>query len=218
MSNCIMMTEGQVGSNGMNKRKLHHIWTKLRPVRQSYLVVALIITILVAVTALRQNNLTMIRLRTAVTQADEKGQGTEEALEALRRHVYSHMNSDLTAGGNAIRPPVQLTKTYERLVSVERDRVAAINKKVADDAVAICEQKFPVGQLRDGRVPCVQEYMTKNSVSENKIVAKELYQFDFVSPVWSPDLAGWSLVLSAVLFMLLVLRFSLERWLKHQFD
>lgn len=201
----------------MNKRKLHHIWVKLRPLRQIYLLIAFILMALVAVTALRQNNLTMIRLREAVIAADEKGEGTEEALEALRQYVYVHMNTDLTTGDNAIRPPIQLTKTYERLVKSERERVASINKKVSDEAVAICEQKFPAGQLRDGRVPCVQEYITNNSAKEQPIT-KELYQFDFVSPVWSPDLAGWSLVLSAVLFMLLALRFSLELWLKRQLD
>lgn len=202
----------------MNKRKLHHYLVKLRAVSYWYLLAAFIVTALVAVMALRQNNTTMIRLKDAVIAADEKGEGIEEALEALRQHVYSHMNADLTSGDNAIHPPVQLTKTYERLVGAEQERVAAINKKVMDEAVAVCEQRFPAGQLRDGRVQCVQDYMTAHGTDEDASVPKELYQFDFVSPVWSPDLAGWSLLLSAVLFMLLATRFSLEVWLRRQLD
>jgi preprotein translocase subunit SecF len=159
----------------------------------------------------------MVRLRDAVVQADAKGVGVEEALQALRNHVYYHMNTDLTSGNSAIRPPIQLTKTYERLTSAEHERVAEQNRSVAATGTAICEKRFPAGQLRNGRVQCVQDYITKNSVSEDS-VPKELYQFDFVSPTWSPDLAGWSLVATTIFFFLFVLRFGLERWLKHSLD
>ncbi len=172
---------------------------------------------LIATSALRQNNLEMVRLREAVHAADATGSGVEEALQALRKHVYGHMNTDLTSGDNAIHPPIQLAKTYERLVAGERARVAAINDEVSADAVRICEASFPAGQIQ-ARAQCVQEYITKNSSKENQSVPKELYQYDFVSPFWSPDLAGWSILASSVFFMLFVLRFSLERWLKARFD
>ncbi len=201
----------------MNKKKLHHLWVKLRPISHRYFLILFIATAIVAVFALRQNNFKMIRLREAVMVADEKGEGLEETLQALRRHVYGHMNTDLTSGNAAIHPPIQLTKTYERLVSAERDRVAAVNRRVSDEAEELCERRFPAGQLQSGRVPCVQEYITKHSVSE-KPIPKELYQFDFVSPIWSPDLAGWSLIAAGVFLMLFVLRFGLEHWLKHQLE
>lgn len=169
-----------------------------------------------AVWALRQNNLEMVKLREAVAIADEKGEGVSDALEDLRQHVYSHMNTDLTNGDNSIYPPIQLKHTYERLTKKEKDRVAAINEKVYNNAETICERRFPAGQLRDGRVQCVQDYVTKNSVQENEVVPKELYQFAFISPRWSPDLAGWSLVASVVFLLLFILRFGLEKWLKHE--
>ena len=201
-----------------NKRYLHHLWTKLRPVSYWYFLIAFIVTALVAVWALRDNNLKMIELRDQVTAADESGEGIQEALTELREHVHGHMNTDLTSGGNAIYPPIQLKYTYERLTEDERERVAAINQKVSDDAVRICERRFPAGRLRDGRVQCVQEYITDNSVEEDfDDVPKELYQFAFVSPVWSPDVAGISIVLAALFFILFVVRFGLEKWLKHQF-
>lgn len=197
----------------MNKRKLHHAWVKLRPVKQRYLGIAFIVFCLISVFALRNNNLEMVKLREAVVVADEKGDGVEEALYNLRSHVYGHMNTDLTSGSSGIHPPVQLTNTYERLAGAERERVAAMNKKIADIAVTICEQRFPAGELRNGRVQCVQEYVTTNSVKE-KVIPKELYQFDFVSPKWSADLAGFSLVISVVFLVLFVFRYGLEKWVR----
>lgn len=170
------------------------------------------------ISAARQNNLEMIRLREAVKVADERGTGVEEALQALRKHVYSHMNTDLTSGDNAIRPPIQLVHTYERLARGDDERIAAHNQKVSDDAVKICEGRFPAGQIQ-ARAQCVQDYITQNSLKEaQQTVPKELYQYDFVSPIWSPDLAGWSLLAAAVFFVLFVLRLSLELWLKHRLE
>lgn len=199
----------------MNKKKLHHLWVRLKPVSYWYFLIMFVLSALVAVSALRQNNLKMIQLRESVTKADEQGTGVEEALRALREHVYSHMNTDL-ATNNSIRPPIQLKHTYQRLSDAERERVSELNKKVSNDAVAYCEGNQPSGLLTS-RAQCVADYVTRNGVQERPIT-KELYQFDFVSPVWSPDLAGWSIVLAALFFLLFVLRFGLERWLKHQLD
>lgn len=200
----------------MNKRHLHHVWAKLKPISYWYFLIGFILSSVIAVWALRNNNLEMVRLREVVIAADKSGEGVNEALASLREHVYSHMNTDLTSGDNSIYPPIQLQQTYERLTKGEKDRIAAANQKVSDDAVAICEQRFGAGQLRDGRVQCVQDYITANSVKAAEEVPKELYQFAFVSPIWSPDLAGWSLVVSALFFLLLVVRFSLEKWLSHE--
>lgn len=198
----------------MDKRKLHHIWVKLRPIRHWYIGIVCLFSIGITVFALRQNNLEMIRLREAVIAADEAGSGVEDALQALRSHVHSHMNTNLTSGSSAIRPPIQLTNSYERLVSAEREKAGTINKKVTDDAEVLCEGRFPAGQIQ-ARAQCVQEYITQHGVAA-KPIPKELYQFDFVSPRWSPDLAGFSMLISAFLLFVFVLRYSLERWLRHQ--
>ncbi len=200
----------------MNKRKLHHLWTKLRPISHWYFLAAFLISSVTAVTALRNNNLEMVHLRDAVIEADKTGQNLNETLSALREHVYSHMNTDLTSGDNAIYPPIQLQHTYERLTKGEQERVKAVNQRVSKDAVTICEQRFGAGQLRDGRVKCVQDYITANSIKAESEVPKELYQFAFVSPVWSPDLAGLSLVAAIVFLALFLLRFGLQQWMKHE--
>lgn len=201
----------------MDKRKLHHLWTRLRAVRYLYILVPFIVVSAVFVWAYRENNLEMIRLRNAVYEADENGGDVAGALNDLRKHVYSHMNTDLAAGDNAIYPPIQLKNTYERLQMAEQDRVSKANEQIYKQAQIECEKRFPAGLSGGSRVPCIEEYVSNRGEKEKEI-PKELYQFDFISPVWSPDLAGWSLLVSLVLLVLLIVRFLLERWLKHSFE
>lgn len=198
----------------MDKRKLHHAWTRLRSVRYLYIIIPLIVSSVVFVWAYRQNNLEMIRLRDAVYQADEQNGDVESALKNLRKHVYSHMNTELSSGSNAIYPPIQLKFTYERLQKAEQERVTSANEKIYSQAQIECEKRFPQGLSGSNRLPCIEEYVSNNGEKEREI-PKELYQFDFVSPAWSPDLAGWSLLASLILSVLLFVRFILERWMKY---
>lgn len=200
-----------------NKRKLHHYYTRIRSVRPSVLVALLLVTSLVSAVALRQNNLRMIELREQVFIADEKGEGVDEALNELRSYVYGHMNTDLNSGGLSIKPPIQLKYTYERLVSAEQERITEKNKALNAQAAASCEARFPAGHIQE-RARCVQEYVTTRGGSEEVSIPKELYQFDFASPTWSPDLAGWSLLLSVLLLITLVVRLAIGLWIKRSLD
>lgn len=197
----------------MRKRVLHHYQKVLRPISGWYFLVAAVIFFSVAAFALRQNNLEMLELREQVFQADEAGEGVEDALRDLREHVHGHMNTDLTTGDSAIHPPIQLKHTYERLVAKEQARHREKNESVYAQAESVCEARYPAGQLADGRVQCIESYVGDNA-NQTRTIPKELYQFDFVSPRWSPDLAGWSLVLGTIAAALFVVRFMLELWLK----
>lgn len=198
----------------MNKRYLHHIWRKLRLLSPWYILFLFIIASVVCVTALRNNNLKMIELREAVYKADEKNGDVETALRNLRAHVYTHMNTDLASGSSGIRPPIQLKGRYDRLLTAERERVAANNSKIYTDAQADCERRFPAGLSGGSRIPCIQEYIAQKGAHE-KPIQDALYKFDFLSPRWSPDLAGWSMVAAALLLLLFITRLSVGFWLKH---
>jgi hypothetical protein len=145
-----------------------------------------------SVFGLRSNNLAALSLRDNVLKVDQQNGDVETALRQLRIYVYAHMNTDLTSGPNAIKPPIQLKYRYDRLVAIEKDRVSSVNAKVYNDAQTTCEQLFPHGLSGGGRVPCIQDYVTAHGAKEKTIV-DALYKFDFASPVWSSDLAGWSL-------------------------
>lgn len=197
----------------MNKRYLHHLWTRIRPLKTRYLLTALLLCVFVHVAALRTNNMTMNSLRSDVYAADEKGENVEQSLQKLRSYVNNHMNTELDAG-KGVYPPVQLKFTYERLVKAEQDRVGTANASIYTDAQKHCETVDPNSALGRSRVPCIQEYVKSHGAQTAKTIPDGLYKFDFVSPSWSPDIAGWSLVLSAVLFILTAVRFALGRWLQ----
>jgi hypothetical protein len=132
-----------------------------------------ILSLIICINALRNNNQTMIKLRDEVYAADKNNGDVNAALNSLREYVYSHMNTDLSSGGNSIKPPIQLKYTYERLQAQ-------------------------------------QDYAIHHGQTPTPIPAA-LYKFDFISPSWSPDLAGWSLVVSVLFLLAFIVSFSVER-------
>ncbi len=197
----------------MNKRKLHYYHRRFHIISPWYFLAAALISLAIGVYALRQNNFKMIELRQAVVTADEQNGDVETALADLREYVYAHMNTNLSSGQNAIKPPIQLKGRYERLAATEQDRVKTANQAVQAQAEATCAAQFPAAGYNSPRVSCVQSYVAAHAQTTASEVPAELYKFDFVSPRWSADLAGISLLFSAGFFILFVLRFIAERWM-----
>lgn len=187
------------------------MWRKLKTVSYWYLLVGFFVIGGLFIYTNRANNLEMIRLRANVFLVDEANGDVEQSLRDLRTHIYAHMNTSLADNSTSIYPPIQLKSTYERLVAAERTRVAAVNEKTYTDAQIVCERQFPVGLANSGRIPCIEDYVSQRGVQEQPI-AKELYQFDFVSPAWSPDLAGWSLVLTFIFGVAFLVRLAMALW------
>lgn len=188
---------------------------KLKRMNSWYFLAAAGLFGLVAIIALRQNNLTMIKLREQVAVVDEQDGDIEAALRDLREYVYAHMNTNLNSGANSIKPPIQLKYEYERLVAAEKARVSAQTEKVYTEAQLTCEAQFPDSFSGGPRVPCIQSYIDSRPIAEQTI-PESLYKFDFVSPAWSPDLAGFSLVGSGLFMVLFLFRNAGERWLRSQ--
>lgn len=199
----------------MNKRYLHHLWTLIRPVKTWHLLVAFVVCASVCTIALRSNYQHMIRLRDAVYAADmqaDPGNGNiEQALQQLRAYVGQHMNTSL-ATPEGVYPPIQLVHTYERLKQTEQARVNAVNAQVYTQAQTSCEARFPASRSGGPRVPCIEQYVKEHGVAVKQVPAA-MYMFDFVSPRWSPDLAGWSLVAAIFFLLLALLRFIAGWWL-----
>ncbi|CAN5676372.1 hypothetical protein BH23PAT1_BH23PAT1_1460 [soil metagenome] len=200
-----------------SKRKLHHIWVKLRPLSYWYFLILAVISLLVGIYALRANNLTSVRLHEKVMAVDKENGDVEKALQELREHIHSHMNANLASGPTAIKPPVQLKHRYERLVEAERERVSATNQRVYTDAQAICERRFPAGSGSTGRIPCIEAYVEEHGIKQ-KPIPDAMYKFDFVAPRWSPDLAGFSFLFAGFFGLMFIVRFAAEIWLKRQFE
>jgi hypothetical protein len=197
----------------LNKRRLYHVWKKVRMVSPWYFIATAAISGTVGVIALRANNLEMARLRDAVYQADKKGSHITEALQKLQVYVSAHMNTSLSAGPNAPYPPIQLQYTYDRAVQEAGNAASAANAHVYTDAQHYCEQTIPNGFSGSYRISCVQTYIDQHGV-RLPTIPDGMYKFDFLSPVWSPDVAGWSVLITVLLLLIAVFLFVIRWWLK----
>jgi hypothetical protein len=190
------------------KKILNYLW------RMPYWVflVAFIVSGYMSIVALRHNNEIMINLRNAVYQADKKGGNIEAPLDNLRKYVYGHMNTSLSSGGNAIKPPIQLKYTYERLQAVQTKQTDAVNTQVTIDAQNYCAAQNPGydAATKSRRFDCARDYLSSHTAQASPIPTA-LYEYDFISPSWSPDLAGWSLLTTGLFFALFIISLALER-------
>ena len=152
----------------------------------------------VSVLALRHNNEQMITYRDAVYEADKAGDTVklEAALRTLRSYIYGHMNTSLTSGANAVHPPIQLKYTYERAQAAQQTQLGQNNAALYHDAQQACDAEHP-GETGAEAISCIEGYAISHGLQLGQIPAS-LYKFDFVSAKWSPDLAGWSIVLATI--------------------
>ncbi len=129
---------------------------------------------------------------------DQAGGDVEKSLNELRSYIYSHMNTQI-GSELGVKPPIQLKGTYERLVAQEQEKAAKSNEALYAEAQAECERTQPAGFSGSNRLECITAYVDANGVKvEAKAVEEDFYKFDFVPPRWSPDLAGFSIVLASI--------------------
>ncbi len=196
------------------RKHQQHFWKKILAIAPWYFLVAAVISGVICVFALRANNEHMIALRAQVYAADQKNTSVEAALKNLQVYVTSHMNTDLAGKGSTVYPPIQLKYTYERLVAAQGDQIAKDNLELYTAAQAACEAQNHTDFSGRNRVPCIEQYVLSHNPDKTAPVPDALYKFAFVSPRWSPDLAGWSMAVAAgssLLFIVSLLASRLRR-------
>lgn len=154
------------------------------------------ISLVVFIYSLRANYREMTKLRSALYTADKNGNDVNSALGNLRNYVISHMNTELSSSNSAVYPPIQLQYTYQRLLDSQLSSQQQ-NSSLYTDAENYCQATVPNGFSGRYRIPCVENYINTHSTTKVS-VDPALYQFDFISPSWSPDLAGYSEIASII--------------------
>lgn len=205
-------------NNIMRKHKAYYIWHKISGISLGLLVAIFIISVILSIFALRQNNLTMVRLRSEVYATDKQGGDVEKSLRELRAFVYDHMNTNLRAGSTSSDAPIQLTDTYNRLVAAEQARVAALG---GNSQVYVAAQQKCVDKITETeKLQCIQQYLTNEGGNKFQLSLpqKEFYSFDFIGPRWTPDFAGISIVVASIAGLLLIVRLIAGRVLKIYFS
>jgi hypothetical protein len=176
-----------------------------------FLIIAAVATV-ICVSALRANNEHMIQLRSAVYAADQNNTDVQKALQTLQAYVTTHMNTNLS-DNTSVYPPIQLKYTYDRLVQAQTTAAETANTQLYTDAQTYCQQQNSTDFSGRNRVPCIEQYVQSHDTKLPQI-PQDLYKFDFVSPNWSPDIAGWSMViagLSGALFLITLAVFLVTR-------
>lgn len=203
----------------MDKKFWHYIWTsRIRPIKVWYLVALTALSGVICLLSLRNNNQTMGHLRDTVYAADKEDGDVTKALQELQMFVTSHMNTNLAEDNSAVYPPVQLKYTYQRLQEDAKAAAAESNSALYTEAQAYCEAQNSTDFSGRNRVPCIEQYVSSHGGAQPKAIPDSMYKFDFASPRWSPDLAGWSLVFTILLAITTLLRvaigFALQRFTK----
>lgn len=196
----------------MNKRQLHHFYSRFRRIKPWYFLVLAVVSGFIGILALRSNNQHMAELRDAVYAADKNNGDVQTALRNLQNYVTSHMNTDLTAGNSSVYPPIQLKYTYERLVQAQQS--SRPGSTLYTEAQQFCEQQNPAGFSGGNRIACIEQYVQSHKPAEVPQIPDALYKFAFASPSWSPDLAGWSMVVAILSLLLFVASFIVNKWLR----
>lgn len=171
-------------------------WRSFSRLNPLYFLAAAAILGSVCIVSLRHNNQHMEQLKQAVYSADKNNGNVQQALDRLQAYVTAHMNTSLDTGKGAVYPPIQLEYTYERLVQAQDQAALNANSGLYTAAQEYCQRLDPTDFSGHNRVPCIEQYVTSHGAHLPQIPTS-LYEFDFVSPTWSPDLAGWTLLLTA---------------------
>lgn len=189
------------------KARFRHGVERLQQVKTWQLIILLIIFGFIAATFLRLNNIGMIERRDAVLTADQEGdlETITSRLYDLQRYVSGHMNTDLGRG-------VYLEASFNRdLAAWQETQYGDYNPNgnVYKKAVEACGGRF--SSWSTAYVLCVSSELDKyppadGSASEANRPREETYIYSYVSPFWSPDFAGWSVLICLVLIILIVVR------------
>lgn len=198
---------GNLGTNVADTQRIQKSMKNLQRVKTWQLIVLLIIVGFIAATFLRLNNIGMVQRREAVMVADKEGNDEViiNRLYDLQRHVSSHMNTDL---GRGVYLEESYTRDYQEWVK-KRANDANPNGNIYDLVQEVCAPRFSRWSL--AYVRCTTDELAKypaatDPISDTSRPRQEAYIHSFASPVWSPDFAGWSVLVFGVILLLIIIR------------
>lgn len=185
-----------------DKRRIKEGITWLQRIKSWQLLLLLVIMLLLSATFLRLNNIGMIERRTAVISADKVGdtEVTQARLFDLQRYSAAHMNADTGV--------VYLAEQYERDTkkAIAAASTADAGNNINARADATCKAQH--AGYSQAYVQCFAAELAKypsgiNAPDKANLPSVSLYRHSFYSPVWSPDFAGFSLVICALITLVI---------------
>ena len=153
-----------------NKQQVKRSMKRLRRIKMWHLVLLLMVLLVLSATFLRLNNVGMTERRRAVLSADKAGnmEQIRQRIADLQQYSSAHMNADTG--------PIYLQEQYNR------DAKAALNASMSTTNRA--------GQTANAKADA--------GLQTAKMPDTSLYHYNFSAPLWSPDFAGWTILLTGV--------------------
>lgn len=189
-----------------DKRLVKRSIKELQRVKTWQLLILLLITGFLAATFLRLNNIDMTQRRDAVLTADTSGDETtiQSRLYDLQRYTATHMNASTGI--------FYLEGEYKREAQRRVDQAkndANSNGNVFVKAEAVCKPQFTVWS--EAYVQCFADQLAKYPPSPNlaenvTLPDVALYRHVYEAPLWSPDFAGWSVIVCVALVLMIITR------------
>ena len=203
---------------------------KFHRVKTWQLLLLLLPLFFIDATLLRLNHIRMTELRDAVMAADEAGDDakTSEALEELRDYVYNNMVINVVDDNGVQRVmfgtgPFYLEHTYIRAANKALEEAEANlasdanpNGNIYQKASEVCKAQAiangwtwsDAGYINcmvteTSRYPAADEIQDKITAS---LPSTELYRKNYASPVWTPSLAGFFILITLVIIVVIFIR------------
>lgn len=160
----------------------------------------------IAATFLRLNNIGMVQRRDAVISADKAGdtEAIKGRLYDLQRYVTSHMNADMAS--------IYLENQYKRDSQKAIDQASGTSSphgNIYKKAQEVCAPKFT--HYSQAYLQCTVDYLAQFSPagdlpSSVHLPKADAYRYSFISPLWSPDFAGFTVLICVIIALIIVLR------------
>ena len=190
----------------MDKRNVRRSIKQLQVIKTWQLIILLILALFITATFLRMNNVGMIERRKAVASADKSGDidQIQQRLYDIQRYSAAHMNADT----GVMYLQGQYNRDVQRQAEAASTSGSAKALEIRREAEEVCKPQF--NGWSPAYVQCYVNELNKHPADEISTQlappSSALYRYNFVSPVWSPDFAGFSLLVSLLIAVVIIVR------------
>ena len=200
----------------VGKGKIKKRLKQIQSLKNWQLFILLLLVIFVDLTALRLNNVGMVRRREAVEAADKAGdvEATRKATIEFANYVHAHMNS----GGIVYSDKTHWFK-INREVKVAWANIYKIDSAKAEQAARDAAENNPNGNIfKKAEQAILNEQNKYPSSTQGQLKVESLreseYVYTFIAPLWSPDLAGWTTLLAFIIIIMIIVKMMITTILK----
>ena len=216
----------------VGKGKIKKRLKQIQSLKNWQLFILLLLVIFVDLTALRLNNVGMVRRREAVEAADKAGdvEATRKATIEFANYVHAHMNS----GGIVYSDKTHWFK-INREVKIVWSNIYESDMRKAEQIAREAESNNPNGNIfKKAEEACRPRFHGGYSLAYQQCILDEQnkypasnqgqikaqypniseYTYNFVTPLWSPDLAGWTTLLAFIIIIMIIVKMIITTILK----